>query len=97
MSNSSRRFLIGLGGAIVLSFVIAAVAILAYNAGRTAAGADQATAPTVVISADGDSLTIEAAGPTRAAEESAQDATPQESQPEGAQTTEAPAETEQAL
>ena len=34
MSNRSRNFLIGIGVAILMVFVVAGAAILAYNAGR---------------------------------------------------------------
>lgn len=63
MSTNSRRFLIGLGGAIVLSFVIAAVAIIAYNAGRSSGQEAQVASPTVIVSTEGDSATSES-GPT---------------------------------
>ena len=41
MSSNSKRFLLGLAGAILLVFLVAGVAILAYNAGRSAAGSEE--------------------------------------------------------
>ncbi len=66
MSTSQRRFLLGLGGAIILSFMIAGVAIIAYNAGLNSAQSIAETAPTAVVTVEGDSITIEAGQPTRA-------------------------------
>ena len=63
MSNRARNFLIGIGVAIVLAFVVAGVAILAYNAGRnsidfpSAAGRQEGQDP-VVVSVENDEITI---------------------------------------
>lgn len=63
MSSNARKFLIGLGGVIVASFVMAAVAIVAYNAGRNAGqslgnSASPEPAPTVVVTVNDGSVTV---------------------------------------
>ncbi|MFN2223795.1 MAG: S41 family peptidase [Candidatus Promineifilaceae bacterium] len=95
MSNRSRKFLIGLGGAIVLSFVIAAVAIVAYSAGRSSAKETTAASPTVVVSVEGDSVTVESGLNTgQGTAESAETPAPEEGQAEGQGTVVSPAEGE---
>ena len=58
MSSSSRRFLIGVGAAIVLAFVLAGVAIIAYNAGRNSAVVVAATDQPVTVSVEDGTITI---------------------------------------
>ena len=59
MSSSSRKFLFLAGGAIVLAFVLAGVAIIAFNAGRNSGVAiDEIRQPVVVSDEDG-TITIE--------------------------------------
>lgn len=59
MSSSSRKFLFGLGGAILLVFAVAGVAIIAYNAGRNAAQGELDGSSPVVVSVENGSVTIE--------------------------------------
>jgi carboxyl-terminal processing protease len=58
MSSNSRRFLIGAGAAIVLAFVIAGVAIVAYNAGRNSSVALDETRQSVTVSVKDGAITI---------------------------------------
>ena len=60
MSSSSRKFLIGIGVAIVLAFAIAGVAIIAYNAGLNATQSEaKASVEPVVVTVENDAITVE--------------------------------------
>jgi hypothetical protein len=59
MSNRSRVFLASLSGAILLLFAMSAVALLAYRAGRNSAESAAQAMATVVLTAEGDSVTVQ--------------------------------------
>ncbi len=59
MSSSARRFFIGFGFAIVLTFILAGVAIIAFNAGRRSAQPIELTRSSIVATVeDGESTPV---------------------------------------